>query len=95
MKGAVGFGVFSTEGGPPRVGFRVGGGVLDLASSGRDRIFAAPSLNAFLAQGPRVWEAVLELVFDLVSRRDVASLKPGLWVPKTSFSHHGRVTVLG
>ena len=74
MKGAVGFGVFSTEGGPPRVGFRVGGGVLDLASSGRDRIFAAPSLNAFLAEGPRVWEAVLERVQREVS--DGADLVP-------------------
>src|SRR5207247_3522362 len=35
VKGAVGFGVFSTEGGPQSVGFRVGGGVRDLASSGR------------------------------------------------------------
>ena len=60
MTGAVGFGVFSRGDGPPRVGFRVGGGILDLAADGRDGVFAAPSLNAFLAQGRLVWEAVLD-----------------------------------
>ena len=59
---AVGFGVFSRGDDRPRVGFRVGGGVLDLAGSGRDDVFSAPSLNPFLAQGRSAWEAVVERV---------------------------------
>jgi fumarylacetoacetase len=65
--GAVGFGVFSNGDGPPRVGFRVGGGVLDLAASGRDEVFATSSLNPFLALGRTAWEAVLERVQQLVA----------------------------
>ena len=67
MTGAVGFGVFTRGDDPPRVGFRVGGGVLDLAALGRDEIFAAPSLNPFLAQGRVVWEAVVERIGGLVA----------------------------
>jgi fumarylacetoacetase len=66
VNGAVGFGVFSLDGDEPRVGFRVGGGVLDLAASGRGGVFSKPSLNAFLAEGRRVWEAALARVADLV-----------------------------
>ena len=51
MRNGVGFGVFSTEGGPPRVGFRVGSGILDLAANTEPRPFAAASLNGFLALG--------------------------------------------
>jgi fumarylacetoacetase len=66
VKGAVGFGIFSLDGDEPRVGFRVGGGVLDLSASGRDAVFAQPSLNAFLAEGRRVWEGALSRVAELV-----------------------------
>jgi fumarylacetoacetase len=59
VTGAVGFGVFSEGDGPPRVGFRVGDGVLDLAAAGLGSHFAVPSLNPFLALGPAVWEDVL------------------------------------
>jgi fumarylacetoacetase len=83
MRGAVGFGVFSRGGDPPRVGFRVGGGVLDLASDGRDDVFAAPSLNPFLAEGRRVWEVVIERLLaqvaegaDLVPLDDVTLHAP-------------------
>jgi fumarylacetoacetase len=66
VNGAVGFGVFSLDGDEPRVGFRVGGGVLDLAASGRNAVFSQPSLNAFLAEGRRAWEGTLSRVAELV-----------------------------
>jgi fumarylacetoacetase len=66
VNGAVGFGVFSDDGGPARVGFRVGHGVLDLAASGLGDVFARPSLNAFLALGRQAWEDVLGRVTELV-----------------------------
>ena len=66
MTGAVGFGVFSEGDGPPRVGFRVGDGILDLAAAGLGSTFAVPTLNPFLAQGRAVWEDVLERVSQLV-----------------------------
>jgi len=48
-----GFGVFSTGGGTPRVGFRDGDEVVDLSGLGED--FRQPSLNALLAQGRAAW----------------------------------------
>jgi fumarylacetoacetase len=67
VNGAVGFGVFSKPGEPPRVGFRAGGGVLDLAAAGLGAVFEAPTLNAFLALGRAAWEDTLERVDQLVS----------------------------
>ncbi len=66
MNGAVGFGVFSLDGDEPRVGFRVGGGILDLTASGRDAVFSQPSLNAFFAAGRRAWEGALSRIAELV-----------------------------
>ena len=75
MNGAVGFGVFSLDGDEPRVGFRVGGGILDLMTSVRDVVFSQPSLNAFLAAGRRAWEGALGRVAELVeSGHEVVSL---------------------
>jgi fumarylacetoacetase len=48
-----GFGVFRRPGEQPRVGWRAGDGVLDLAPLGER--FAQPSLNALLAAGPEAW----------------------------------------
>jgi fumarylacetoacetase len=39
----------------PRAGVRIGDSVADLAALLGDEVFAAPSLNPFLAQGPRRW----------------------------------------
>ncbi len=76
MNGAVGFGVFSLDGDEPRVGFRVGGGILDLTASGRDAVFSQPSLNAFLAAGRRAWEGALSRIAELVeSGHDVVPLE--------------------
>jgi fumarylacetoacetase len=68
MTGAVGFGVFSVGDEPPRVGFRVGEGVLDLAAWGLGTVFEAPSLNAFLALGRSAWEDTLDRVEQFVAR---------------------------
>jgi fumarylacetoacetase len=66
MKGAVGFGVFSVDGGTPRVGFRVGDGVLDLVAHGLGAVFEAQTLNPFLALGRSSWEDTLGRVHELV-----------------------------
>jgi fumarylacetoacetase len=68
VTGAVGFGVFSDQVGPARVGFRVGHGVLDLAAHGLGDVFAMSSLNAFLALGRSAWEDVVGRVAELVER---------------------------
>ncbi|HEY3482687.1 MAG TPA: fumarylacetoacetase [Streptomyces sp.] len=60
------YGVFST-GGSPRVGVRVGDSVLDLALALDDEVFAAPSLNPFMAQGYDRWVAVRERIIALVA----------------------------
>jgi fumarylacetoacetase len=63
----VGFGVFSRDGGEPRVGFRVGDGVLDLAALGLGPAFESPSLNPFLALGRAAWEDVISRAQELVA----------------------------
>jgi fumarylacetoacetase len=68
VTGAVGFGIFAEGDGPPRVGFRVGDGVLDLAAAGLGRVFAVPSLNPFLALGPRAWNDVLRRIEEVADR---------------------------
>jgi fumarylacetoacetase len=65
MTGAVGFGVFSTGGDSPRVGFRVGDGILDLAAAGLGTVFEARSLNPFLALGRSSWEDTVTRVDEL------------------------------
>ena len=48
-----GYGVFSTTGAVPRVGWREGDEVIDL--SGLGDVYARPSLNALMALGPEAW----------------------------------------
>jgi fumarylacetoacetase len=67
VKGAVGFGVFSVGEGGPRVGFRVGEGILDLAAAGLGSVFEANSLNAFLALGRTSWDDTVARVDELVT----------------------------
>lgn len=52
------YGVFRPAGGAPRVGARIGDHVLDLAAALGDPVFAAPSLNGFLARGRADWRRV-------------------------------------
>jgi fumarylacetoacetase len=49
------YGVFSRESEQPRVGAAIGESVVDLAAVLGDEVFAAPSLNPFMAQGSAVW----------------------------------------
>ncbi|MBB6345319.1 fumarylacetoacetase [Nonomuraea muscovyensis] len=49
------YGVFSRQGQAPRVGVRHGDRVLDLAAALHDEVFAAPSLNPFMARGRTAW----------------------------------------
>ena len=67
VKGAVGFGVFSLDRGRPRVGFRAGDGILDLAASGLGTVFEAETLNPFLALGRSSWEDTLARIDELVT----------------------------
>ena len=67
MKGAVGFGVFSVGADAPRVGFRAGDAILDLAAAGLGAVFEEASLNRFLALGRSAWEDTLARVDELVT----------------------------
>jgi fumarylacetoacetase len=60
----IAYGVFRA-GDRIRVGARVDGGVLDLAASGGDEVFAADSLNPFMARGPEFWSETHARVRDL------------------------------
>ena len=59
------YGVFSTPGTSPRGGVRVADTVVDLTFV--DDVFAAPSLNPFMAQGHARWVEVRARIADLVS----------------------------
>jgi fumarylacetoacetase len=67
------YGVFSANGGRPRVGVAVGDQVLDLAElagagllPGMGGAFGQPSLNDFMVQGPRAWTLVRERLLALL-----------------------------
>jgi fumarylacetoacetase len=65
------YGVFSAGGAPPRVGLRVADRVIDLAATLSDDMFAAPSLNPFLAAGPARWAAVRTRMTELITAGSV------------------------
>jgi fumarylacetoacetase len=67
VNSGVGFGVFSVAGDEPRVGFRVGHGILDLAANGLGEVFEAGTLNPFLSLGRTSWEDTLGRVDELVA----------------------------
>jgi fumarylacetoacetase len=59
-----GFGVFTPAAGEaPRVGWRAGDGVLDLAALGP--AFRQPTLNALMAEGRNAWEGALARIAEL------------------------------
>ncbi|WP_280411952.1 fumarylacetoacetase, partial [Nocardia asiatica] len=71
------YGVFVPRGRDPRAGVRLGDHVIDLAAVLDDPVFAAPSLNAFLVQGPARWGAVRERVREAVDGEiDNAAVHP-------------------
>jgi fumarylacetoacetase len=61
------YGVFSVGGGPPRVGVRAGDSVIDLAAALGDEVFAAPSLNPFMATGPANWARARAGIAELIA----------------------------
>jgi fumarylacetoacetase len=62
-----GYGVFAPRGGEPRVGFKAGDSVLDLAAAGLGDVFREPSLNAFMARGPGAWREARGAVDELLA----------------------------
>jgi fumarylacetoacetase len=71
------YGVFRRAGEAPRVGARLGDGVLDLAALATDgpldedpALFAQPSLNAFMAAGRETWARVREALLALTAGPD-------------------------
>lgn len=52
------YGIFSIGDAAPRVGVRVADNVIDLAALLGDDVFDRPTLNPFMAQGPRRWAEV-------------------------------------
>ena len=90
----IAYGVFR-EGGRARVGARVDGGVLDLAAAAGDEVFAAASLNPFMARGPDFWgethARVRDLDGPLLLPRELELLMPfrvGDFVDFFSSRHH-------
>ncbi|MFG1948863.1 fumarylacetoacetase [Nonomuraea sp. NPDC048826] len=71
------YGVFSRRGEAPRVGVRYGDRVLDLAAALHDEVFAAPSLNPFMARGRSAWHDTRRLIRNKLSG-DLAVTEPHL-----------------
>lgn len=61
------YGVFQPTGEAPRVGARIGDHVLDLAAALDDAVFAAGSLNGFLARGREDWHRVRAEIVSLLT----------------------------
>ncbi|MEV0593076.1 fumarylacetoacetase [Nonomuraea cavernae] len=61
------YGVFSRRGEAPRVGVRYGDQVLDLAAALHDEVFAASSLNPFMARGRAAWHDTRALIQEKLS----------------------------
>lgn len=70
------YGVFEPAGGPARCGVRFGDRVLDLAAALDDPVFAAGSLNGFMAQGRDTWARVRERVTDMLGNGYTQHLYP-------------------
>lgn len=104
------FGIFSTDQNPqPRAGVAIGSEVLDLAIlesesllnvEGVPNLFDGGCLNAFMAQGPKVWKAVRAAVSHLLlastpTLRDNGPLRSQAIVPLSSVKMHLPVKVGG
>jgi fumarylacetoacetase len=71
------YGVFAPRGRSHRVGVRLGEHVIDVLALLDDPVFAEPSLNAFLAQGPVRWRAVRDRIREAVEGElDSAAVHP-------------------
>lgn len=61
------YGVFSAGDDRRRIGVRLGDSVIDLSILLADEVFAASTLNPFLAQGPARWDAVRARIAESVT----------------------------
>jgi fumarylacetoacetase len=103
------YGVFSTKDGlAPRVGVAIGDYVLDLWQLAQDcridvvepGVFAAPSLNPFMALGPKVWSRTRARISELLRHdhaelRDNEKLRRRALVPMADVTLHLPFTVAG
>jgi fumarylacetoacetase len=103
------YGVFSSNDGlAPRVGVAIGAYVLDLWELEQDcrldvgelGIFAAPTLNAFMALGPKVWSRTRARISQLLRHdnpelRDNPALRERALVPMAQARLHLPVAVAG
>ncbi|MGA2287708.1 fumarylacetoacetase [Bradyrhizobium sp.] len=103
------YGVFSSKDGlAPRVGVAIGAYVLDLWELEQDcrldvgelGIFAAPTLNAFMALGPKVWSRTRARISQLLRHdnpelRDNPALRERALVPMAEARLHLPIAVAG
>jgi fumarylacetoacetase len=103
------YGVFSTKDGlAPRVGVAIGNQVLDLWELAQDcridvvepAVFAANSLNPFMALGPKVWSTTRARISELLRAdhpelRDNQELRQRALVPMRDVKLHMPFTVAG
>ncbi len=103
------YGVFSTKDGlAPRVGVAIGDYVLDLWQLAQGcrielvepGVFAAPSLNPFMALGPNVWSSTRARISELLRHdhpelRDNEKLRQRALVPMADVKLHMPFTVAG
>jgi fumarylacetoacetase len=103
------YGVFSTSSAPqPRVGVAIGDFVLDLWELAQDSridvaepaVFAGPSLNAFMALGPKVWSTTRARISELLRHdnpelRDNDELRTQALVPMSEAKLHLPFQVAG
>ncbi|MBW0114794.1 fumarylacetoacetase [Pseudonocardia sp. KRD-169] len=69
------YGVYSVGSAAPRVGVRLGNEVVDVAAVLDDEVFAAVSLNPFLAQGPARWAQVRARLTEVLAGDVPASVR--------------------
>jgi fumarylacetoacetase len=103
------YGVFSAKDGlAPRLGVAIGDHVLDLWELAQDcridvvepGVFAASSLNPFMALGPKVWSATRARISELLRAdhpelRDNPELRQRALVPMRDVRLHMPITVMG
>jgi fumarylacetoacetase len=102
------YGVFSANDLAPRVGVAIGDYVLDLWVLAQDSridvvepgVFAQPSLNAFMALGPKIWSNTRARISELLRHdnpelRDNDELRAEVLVPLTEATLHMPFSVAG
>jgi fumarylacetoacetase len=104
------YGVFSTAANPTRrIGVAIGDQVLDLAAleaagvlaaNDIERVFAQPSINAFMALGPTIWTKIRSRISTLLRHdnpelRDNAELRQRALLPRSDVQLHLPLAVVG